>query len=63
MHNPVKNAARCCRYYFPPEMQKAMDPIMRHTAHMKNLVFPLLVGQKGRGYVRGGSDKLRGSEP
>ena len=22
-----------------------MDPIMRHTAHMKNLVFPLLVGQ------------------
>ncbi len=54
MHNPVKNAARCCRYCFPPEMQKAMDPIMRHTAHMKNLVFPLLVGQNRKMDQTGG---------
>ena len=26
-------------------MQKAMDPVMRPTAHMKHLVFPLPVGQ------------------
>ena len=40
--------------FFPPEMQKAMDPIMRHTAHMKNLVFPLLVGQNRKMNQAGG---------
>lgn len=41
----AQNAARCCRYCFLSEMQKAMDPVMRPTAHMKHLVFPLPVGQ------------------
>ena len=36
-------------------MQKAMDPIMRSTAHMKHLVFPLLVGQ-GRKMDQPGSN-------
>lgn len=35
-------------------MQKAMDPIMRHTAHMKNLVFLLLVGQNRKMNQAGG---------
>ena len=35
-------------------MQKAMDPIMRHTAHMKNLVFPLPVGQNRKMNQAGG---------
>ena len=39
---------------FPPEMQKTMDPIMRHTAHMKNLVFLLLVGQNRKMNQAGG---------